>query len=436
MYELGTNRETLEERYVFADTGLEHPLAPNPKITDAMPTILALAQDIESAHARFRSGILTGEIPDAQHLSISADVVIPAAIQPIFSQIPKEIRQSLNKYRHYMVSLDFIVGKREVALTLVLRHSKKISRAELLEHFIRRVYIACHVMGKNATNTECMSKLVIFILESPFKKTFPDSRTDIIGVEHANTAFTYGCDPLIRKAETPVCVFREEEWFKVLLHELCHATGIDFSELHNNRIVSDIVRTNVVAHFNIRDIHIRLYEAYCEVWATIINVVACIHLKMPNNGSRNNIDPNVLSKAILAEARWSVFQMAKVLRFFNMDYAELIAPKEKQVAVPMDEHDVALFSYNIVKTILLANAGEFLEWCANHGAVNSAIQFTNDYATVKSLCFFIKGKHTDPQFVEYAQLMSQTLEMMAKSPETKALLNTMCMSLYDTDIFV
>lgn len=431
-----TDCAILEERYEFVDNTLVHQLAPNPSITDAMSTISALENDIKYASKRFKSGVLTGEIPDAQNLRISSNIIIPALIQPIFSKIPKEIRQSVSKYRHYMVSVEFFVGKREIALTLVLRYSKKLSRADLFEQFIRRIYIACHVMGKNATNTECISKLVIFILASPFKKKFPDSRTDIIGIEHANTAFTYACNPLDKRTETPVCVFREEEWFKVLLHELCHATGIDFSGLHNNRKMDDIVRTQIVNNFNIRDINIRLYEAYCEVWATIINVMMCMYLALPNSYTENKINKDILAQAISAEARWSIFQMAKVLRFFKMDYEDLIAPKGEQVAVPMDEHDVALFSYNIVKAILLANAGEFLDWCSNHGSNNSAMQFTNNYATVKSLCFFIKGKHTDSQFVQYAQMMSRTLEVMSKSPKANALLNTMCMSLHDTFIYL
>jgi hypothetical protein len=57
-----------------------------------------------------------------------------------------------------------------------------------------------------------------------YLKILPPANGSIIDQEHANTAFTTSC-----KTNTEINLFREEEWFKVLVHETFHCMGLDFS---------------------------------------------------------------------------------------------------------------------------------------------------------------------------------------------------------------
>jgi hypothetical protein len=115
-----------------------------------------------------------------------------------------------------------------------------------------------------------------------------------------------------------------------------------------------------------------------------------------------------ITAALEREARWSLFQMTKLLRKYNTTYLRITSSTPNEAAA-MDEHDVALFSYNIAKAIAVTHVGEFIEWCAEHGADGSAMQFTNDYTTVESFCAFIRDRHCSPVILKYTTELDKAL---------------------------
>ena len=70
-------------------------------------------------------------------------------------------------------------------------------------------------------------------------------------------------------------IYRKEEWFKVLIHELFHVLGLDFSVINydNNK---EILRK----HFNNINSDLLISEAYCELWATILNSCFLLFFKL------------------------------------------------------------------------------------------------------------------------------------------------------------
>ena len=67
----------------------------------------------------------------------------------------------------------------------------------------------------------------------------PDSNIDIIDQIHVNTGFTTTCP-----VDSEIVIFREEEWFKVFIHETFHNFALDFSDMNNSachKIVLDIL---------------------------------------------------------------------------------------------------------------------------------------------------------------------------------------------------
>jgi hypothetical protein len=82
------------------------------------------------------------------------------------------------------------------------------------------LYVANHYASR-----ECSQKMNIYIYFTDFKKVLPTSER-MIHRENANTAFTTSCQTV-----TEINLYREEEWFKVLIHETFHNLGLDFSEV-------------------------------------------------------------------------------------------------------------------------------------------------------------------------------------------------------------
>ena len=100
----------------------------------------------------------------------------------------------------------------------------------------------------------------VTIYLTPFKKILPENNTTVLSAEHVNTAFTFACEP-----EGEITIFREEEWFKVFLHESFHSYGLDFALSE-----STILRKTIEKVFHIKS-DFNVNEAYTETWARIIN---------------------------------------------------------------------------------------------------------------------------------------------------------------------
>lgn len=55
------------------------------------------------------------------------------------------------------------------------------------------------------------------------QKELPENKSEVIGPVNANTGYTYRCEK-----NNEIVIYRQEEWFKVLMHETMHTFGNDF----------------------------------------------------------------------------------------------------------------------------------------------------------------------------------------------------------------
>ena len=115
-------------------------------------------------------------------------------------------------------------------------------------------------IASNYETKNCADTLTIYIYPTPFKKNLPQHANIVIGSEHVNSAVTTSCSK-----DGEVVVFREEEWFKVFIHETFHILGLDFSSMG-----SDKLSTRVKRIFKIES-EMLVYESYTEFWAETIN---------------------------------------------------------------------------------------------------------------------------------------------------------------------
>lgn len=298
------------------------------------------------------------------------------------NSIPNEIKTYIETestgYLCYKTQLN---GKR-LQVNFVVNSMDPFSHVGIFNRYFERIVIWMHIANQYASN-KCGRDLTMFLYLTPFKKELPNTRLDIIGQEHANTAFTYTCP----STTSEIVVYREEEWFKVLIHETFHNLSLDFSCLDIKDLCSNIMK-NV---FPIQSDFL-LFEAYTEAWTVIINTCMCTYFCFDDTTTISSFTQTL--KFLLGfECLFKIFQMNKILSFMGLDYSLLYSKsnRSKTARDTLYQEDTNIFAYHVATTILLCNYPSFIEWCDTNNM--HPILFKKTNANVESFCRFITKKH-------------------------------------------
>jgi hypothetical protein len=196
--------------------------------------------------------------------------------------------------------------------------------------------------------------LTATILLSSAKKYYPNGK--VFGPLHVNTGYA---------SDEGIVVYRKEEWFKVFIHECFHFFHFDallFDSSFPPRILS-IFKVNS---------QVNLYEAYCEIWARMLN---CCMISVV--GKIN------LTKIVAHEKKYARRHMVNVLHHMGLKYSNL---KEKCDF----KEDTNVFAY-VVLTALLLNKN-YLEDFKSH---RDNFTLTNAEGFVR----FLEWNHEDDAFL-------------------------------------
>ena len=98
------------------------------------------------------------------------------------------------------------------------------------------------------------------------------------------------------------------------------------------------------------------------MWAEILNILL-------------HDDGSAIERHVGIERKFSLFQTAKILDYFDLNYVELYEKTKESERLRENNYkeSTAVFCYYIVKTILLYNCNEFIEWVERH--CNGGIKF-------------------------------------------------------------
>ena len=278
----------------------------------------------------------------------------------------------------------------EINTTYILVYTTVISNCTIKLNF----YITdndCINLGKFNKKINNIIKLVYFLL------TYSNSKPNEINLhlyltDHAkqydnnvylnqmncNTAMTYSCQTNIE-----VVIYRSEEYFKVLIHELFHALCLDFSSFP-----CEILKKKIAELFPIKQNNLP-YEAYAEFWANIIN---CLFFAYSHTKNYKDFK-YLMNKCLHNEVIFSVFQMTKILNNMGLSYQQIM---EK----PNTYNEYTnVFSYYILKTILLYNVNDFMNWC-NMNNLN-LFEFRKTDDKIEKLADFIESKYKEKKFLNF-----------------------------------
>lgn len=313
-----------------------------------------------------------------------------------FSEIPIFIRKQIFNVRNFYSSFEFSINSRNFKISFYSQDNFFQDNQKF-----KLVYIILFVFNYISDNQECSKNLNINIYLSPLKKTIPNNQilVKVLDREHINSAFTFNC-----MTSNEIYIFRQEEWFKCLIHECIHAFGFDFSQKTSKD--NDIYSSKILQKIFPINFDLSLYEAYTECLAIYLNsLINCYN----NTYKKTSIDffdrvlckvENILNK----ELYFSMFQVAKILNYYSIDYND-IHNKNNAVLHKYDEN-TPVFSYFIIKTILLYHFSDFFNWCIKHNKFILNFKCTNINKNNKScnrkiklFCDFIISKYKNPSFI-------------------------------------
>jgi hypothetical protein len=274
-----------------------------------------------------------------------------------YDSIPEKMREEIATFGK-LYEAKFLIGERQISIFI---YSHGVIRKGVLRTYLKKLYIWLYIACNFAVMNKCSRVLNIYIYMTKMKKRFPQNKGEVLGIPHVNSGFTYSCAP-----KNEIHVYREEEWFKVVIHETFHSLHLDFSSMDD--------KTANALIYNIIPIHLdlRFYEAYTDGWSDIIHT--CFVAK----GSFHRF-----KELMEVERKFSIYQCGRVLHYYGLTYMDLLGGSKG-----LYKENSPVLSYYIIKSCFHFFLSDFLYWCAikNRGS----IQFRHIENNIKSLCDFYR----------------------------------------------
>ena len=296
-----------------------------------------------------------------QETAVDIDSQIPRPKLFLSTYITPEISQYITNDSKKILIFECKIKARLIRLNFIIFENNPnindlISHYKVLAH---RVYMWLSMISDKS---KCVETLNIYVYLTPFEKIIPAAKGQSIGPENTNTGYTFRCEK-----QNEIIIYRQEEWFKVLIHETMHAFGADFDDSEEIEKMDEYLKTL----FSLPDnVNIKLSETYSETWARIMNVIFQTYFKSPPSLEsrtlykfKKNIDFYLHLECI-----FSLYQCIKILDYMGINYQILTDDSEssKQMVTSFYRENTNVFAYYVLTSILLNNYRDFLPWCANH----------------------------------------------------------------------
>ena len=325
-----------------------------------------------------------------------------------FQGIPDEIRHEIENIEQTTKIYEFRVKHRKVRVFFIfpIQGSSEKEMMKYIEKMFIWLSIACKYSPVN-----CAKNLHIYLYLTDLKKMLPTVNSVPIDWEHANTAFTYSCREEHISSHNDISeinIFREEEWFKVFIHETFHCMGLDFS--HMDTMFSN---SKINSLFNI-NVDIKLFESYTESLAEIVNTIFFVYYSVINTKYVENIDYiyEKIEENMKNEILFSVFQCIKILDHYGLSYKNMYDNDNTELCKKYQEKS-PIFSYYVLKPILLFHINDFVDWINKNN--KGSLSFTKTMENINNYCMFFENFHKTPEYTGVIQIMEKEFHKIQKS---------------------
>lgn len=367
---LGQQSQQLHDLIDGITAGSPHHFKKSLSLSETSRSFLqAMVERFHAAYRRFRNNQLI-EIAYPVENFQNAD---------LFSSVPCEIRDIIVGSPRITQSYEFAVGDRKVRIHMLIPvmsgspAANKVTQ-QYFRDAARLVWLWFHTVSENIEG-DCGESLDIYLYLTQYYKRKPVHGP--IDTIHANTAYTRTCTK-----NGTIQIFREEEWFKVLIHETFHNLGLDFSSMSE---VTTVYGKTIQEMFHVQTDGL-LFETYCETWATVMNAMFVVSLSHGFSRTRDNTR-HIISKMenmLAMESKYSMFQSGKVLQHMGISYRDFIHPDtpESQAKLQKYQERTNVLCYYVLKSVFLYYLDSFLQWCWIHN--RGSLNFGKTRANLKS----------------------------------------------------
>jgi len=337
--------------------------------------------------------------------------------------LTKQMMEYIKNEPKKILSFECKINNRTVRLFFIVFKNNNFEMISYYKTYAHRVYMWLLMVSKKST---CVETLNIYVYLTPFKKQIPENKSESIGPINANTGYTFRCE---KKNE--IIIYREEEWFKVLLHETMHAFGNDF---HNENETGGL---NIKRMFSLPDeIIVRMSETYSEIWARIMNVMFQTYFKNPPSLESRNLQQfkKNVDFYLHLESIFSLYQCIKILDFMGINYETLVSDSDhsNKMIKSFYRENTNVFAYYVLTSILLNSHDDFLSWCIknNGSGLNMFKIKTTQGEFIELIKSCYKKNELLQQIVETEQKLARDYK---KSITNRELITTLRMTIVGFD---
>uniref|UniRef100_A0A6C0F6T7 Uncharacterized protein n=1 Tax=viral metagenome TaxID=1070528 RepID=A0A6C0F6T7_9ZZZZ len=263
--------------------------------------------------------------------------------------VPNEIKNFIKKNIKCIETYNFIIKNIKFTIEFIVCDNKDhkiyLKKIIVLLHFLLSFFVPQ------------ISTLKISLCFTNKKKLIPEVKKQTLSKDNINTALTFAC-----KKDGEILLYRKEEWYKVLIHELMHSLCFDFAQLSMSFSIKNLLKKmfSVNSEFHIT-------ETYSEFWANIFHTSIISFFSLSN---KNDFEDFKLNFRILNEFEkyFSIFSCIKVLDHMGLSYEEITSGDEgkKSKSLSLYKESTNVFAYHILKSIWLFNTEDMLLWFNKH----------------------------------------------------------------------
>jgi len=342
--------------------------------------------------AMWRTPRIKREMKETPHLG---DIRHSELIKGVY--VPEDIRRFIKRNTKGIISYKGSILGREMTIKLYLTSDRQFNELAKIDLIAKRMFVWLYFIIPY-TNTNCSRTLTAHCYLCPHKKELPQAQFTVLGPSHVNGGVTTACP-----TNGEICIYREEELFKVFIHETFHAFGLDWSNM-----ISSELRGKLKALFPISST-MDVSETYTEFWATIFN---CLFTAFYLRDNYNNKENFLLyaEYCIYCEQIFSLFQCVKILQFMGIYYKTLFEMDDISIKARkfLYKEKSNIFAYYILKMVLLMHADQFITWCIKHNS--NILNFKKTNGNLNKFYEFIKQHYDTRPLLQDLDKMHQIVK--------------------------